>query len=157
MSAGCLYDVPLPAIAVTVQQDLWEIVLGSTKSGSIAYLELYNHTEVGDAQEEQLSIILKSGQTVSGSGGSTPSINPTAPSDRAASFTAEINNTTKANTGTILTHRPLAWNVRQESRLWLPEDWMYEFVGGRRFTIELATTPIDSITLSGVLGIVEYG
>lgn len=96
-------------------------------------------------------IQLKSGQTTSGSGGTAPTPVPLAFGDAAAGTTAEVNNTTKASAGTIVTHASWAWNVRGEFiKIFTPE--MRPIIrASRRATVELATTPADSITINGTL------
>ena len=153
-----VYTVQFNGVAVTAQQDLFEIVAGSAKPCYLLGFGLSQSTEVGDAQEEGLSILLKSGQTTSGSGGSAPT--PAAldaTNTIAAGFAAEANNTTKASTGTILTHYATAWNVRSPLDIILPEEHQICINGGRRLTIELATTPADSITMSGYAVVKEIG
>lgn len=154
---GRSYTVSFTGVAVTAQQDLFELVAAAGKPLKILGFGLSQSTEVGDAAEEGLSIILKSGQTTSGSGGSAPTPQPNNPSDSAAGFTAETNNTTKASAGTIVTHYPDNWNVRQPYVMVFPDRMQPVITGGRRCTLELATTPADSITMSGWISVEEEG
>lgn len=154
---GRVYTVQFTGVAVTAQQDLFEIVAAAGKNCRVLGLYLSQSTEVGDAQEEGLSILLKSGQTTSGTGGSAPTPVPLNVTDAAAGFTSEVNNTTKASVGTIVTHHADNWNVRAPFVLLWPEKMQIELTGGRRLTAELATTPADSITMSGTLYVEEYG
>jgi hypothetical protein len=110
--AGRVYTVQFNGVAVTAQQDLFEINCASTKIVELMEFHLSQSTEVGDAQEEGLSILLKSGATTSGSGGTAPTAVPNELGDTAFAGTVEVNNTTKANTGTIVTHGVWNWNVR---------------------------------------------
>lgn len=152
-----MYTVSFTGVAVTAQQDFFEVTAAAGKNCRIRALYLSQSTEVGDTQEEGLSIILKSGATTSGSGGSAPTPTPTNVTDAAAGFAAEVNNTTKANTGTIVTHHADNWNVRMPYQLIIPPEWCVELTGSRRFTVELGTTPADSITCSGTLYVEEFG
>lgn len=151
------YTVQFTSVAVTAQQDLFEITAAAGKNCKIMGLFLSQSTEVGDAQEEGLSILLKSGATTSGSGGSAPTPVPLNVTDAAAGFVAEVNNTTKATAGTIVTHHADNWNVRMPFVLIFPDDMQIELTGSRRLTVELATTPADSITMSGALYVKESG
>lgn len=152
-----MYSVSFNAVAVTAQQDLFEIVAAAGKNCRIHALYLSQSTEVGDTAEEGLNIIIKAGQTTSGTGGTAPTPVPQNVTDAAAGFTAEVNNTTKASTGTIVTHHADNWNVRVPY-LWLPTPAMQiELTGSRRLTVELGTTPTDSITMSGTLYVEEFG
>lgn len=154
---GRQYTVQFNGVAVTAPQDLFEIVAAAGKVCFINYLNLSNLTEVGDAAEEMLLILLKSGQTTSGSGGTAPTPVPINVTDAAAGFTAEANNTTKASAGTIVTHHAENWNVRSPL-LWLPPPNLWiPLTGSRRFTVELAATPTDPITMAGTLGVFEVG
>ena len=152
-----VYTVVFAGVAVTAQQDLFEITAASGKTLRIRGGFLTQSTEVGDAQEEGLDIRAKSGATTSGSGGSAPTPTPLNVSDAAAGFSAETNNTTKATSGTIVTHHADNWNVRAEKQYVLPPEMCVELTGSRRFTLELATTPADSITMSGTLYVEEFG
>lgn len=146
-----IYTVQFAGVAATAQQDIFEIVAPSTGSVVIHAIELSQTTELGDAAEEQLLIQLKSGQTTSGSGGSAPTPVPLAFGDAAAGATAEVNNTTKASAGTIVTHASWSWNIRGEFfKLFTPE-LRPILRASRRMTVELGTTPADSITLNGTL------
>jgi len=152
-----VYTVQFNGVAVTAQQDLFELTASSTKPIVILAIHLSQSTEVGDAQEEGLSLLFKSGQTTSGSGGSAPTPVATDSSGLAASFTAEVNNTTKASAGTIITHAAWNWNVRMPfDYIFTPEQQMI-MAASRRCTLELGTTPADSITMSGTIWVQEIG
>lgn len=153
------YTVPMTPVAVTVPQDLFEIVGHASKPYIVIGFRLGQKTEAGDAQEEMLHIAFKSGQTVSGTGGSavTPEPRDTA-NTVAAGFTAEKNNiTTKAGTGTILTHDQYQWDVRNPLEILIPEEFRILQVAGRRCTIELVDAPVDSITIFGEAIVQEIG
>lgn len=152
-----IYTVQFNSVDISAQQDLFELVASSGKPIVILGFGLSQHTEIGDAQEEQLLILVKSGQTVSGSGGSSATPVPTDSSGSAASFTAEVNNTTKANTGTIVTHKPYAWNVRAPLDIVFTELEQLVMAVSRRCTIELAKTPADQLTCNGYVVVQEIG
>jgi hypothetical protein len=154
---GRLYTIPFTAVAVTAQQDFFEITAATGKPCQIHSIELEQSTEVGDAQEEGLSILLKRGTsaTTSGTGGTTPTPATINSNDAAAGFTSDANNTTKMTGGTITSLRAWNWNVRMPFlKLFTPETRPY-IVPGERLTLELATTPADSITISGTLVVEE--
>lgn len=152
-----VYTVQFNGVAVTAQQDFFELTASSTKPIVILALSLSQSTEVGDAQEEGLSILLKSGQTTSGTGGTAPTPVSTDSSGSAASFTAEVNNTTKASVGTIVTHAAWNWNVRVPFDVVFTPEQQLIMAASRRCTIELGTTPADSITVSGTIWVQEIG
>lgn len=155
---GRFYTVQFTGVAVTAQQDLFEITATSTRPLFIHALSLSQSTEVGDAQEEGLSILLRRGVgSTSGSGGTAPTPAPLETNQGASGFTAEVNNTTKMSVGTITTLAPMNWNVRMPFD-WIPTPEIRPLVGvSERFTVELATTPADSITMSGCLWVEEVG
>ena len=151
-----IYTVQITQVAVTATQDLFEINPAAGKNCKILALYMSQTTDFKDAEEEILGVLIKAGQTTSGSGGSAPTPNPTNVTDAAAGFTAEANNTTKATAGTIITHHADAWNVRMPYQLIVPEEMQIELTGSRRLTVEI-TAPADSITMNATLYVKEYG
>lgn len=151
-----MYTVVFSSVAVTAQQDFFEVTAAATGPLWIHGFELSQSTEVGDAQEEGLVVLVKRGATVSGSGGSAPTPTPWALNAGASGFAAEVNNTVKANTGTIVTIHSTNWNVRNTPCQWIYTPEMRPMVApSERLTIELGTTPADSITMSGTLWVEE--
>lgn len=151
------YTVQFSAVGVTAQQDFFELNAAAGKPLKILALYLSQSSDAGDAQEELLSILVKRGATTGGSGGTAPTPQPLNASDAAAGFTAEANNTTKANTGTIATLHSDGWNVRGPFAIVMPPEMQWEVPGGGRLTVELATTPADSITINGTIYVQELG
>jgi hypothetical protein len=154
---GRLYTVTFAGVAVTAQQDLFEIVAPADATVMIHDISLTQSTEVGDAAEESLNVLLKSGATVSGSGGSSPTAIPISLGDAAFGGACEANNTTKANTGTIVTHAAWDWNIRMPFKEVFTPETRPTISPSRRCTLELATTPADSVTMSGWITIEEVG
>ena len=152
-----VFTVQFNGVAATAQQDLFEIVGHASRPYVILGYSLSQTSEVGDAQEEQLLILLKSGQSTSGSGGSAPTPVAVDSSGGAAGFTAEANNTTKASTGTIVTHEARSWNVRGPFDVLYTQEQQLIMPAGRRCTLELASTPADSITINGTIWVQEIG
>jgi hypothetical protein len=154
---GRIYSAQFSGQASAAQVDFFE--LNAPADGVVELLELHlgNQTEVGDTQEEMLLIAIKSGQTTSGSGGATPTAVPRQLGDSAFGGTVETFNTTKASAGTIVTHEVHAWNVRVPfTRIWTPETTIIINPSGR-LTVELGTTPADSITYCGTIVFREIG
>jgi hypothetical protein len=152
---GRIYTCQFGAVAVTAQQDLFEVAAAATGIVLVHELELSQVSEVADAAEEMLALLVKSGSTTTGSGGSTPTAIPRHFGDTAFAGTPKVNNTTKATSGTIVTHYAWNWNIRIPFlKVWTPETRPV-ISPSRRLTVELATTPADSITMSGTLTIEE--
>lgn len=152
-----IYSAQFNSVAVTAQQDLFEVNVASTKAVIVHSLHLSQTTEVGDAQEEGLSILVKTGATTSGTGGTTPTAVPRELGDAAYAGTVEANNTTKATAGTIVTHDARSWNVRVPLDVFWPPDQRIKLAPSARLTVELGTTPADSITMNGVIVLEEIG
>jgi len=152
-----LYTVQFNGVAVTAQQDFFEIVAPADAIVVIHDIHMSQLTDVKDAEEEMLLLLWKSGSTTSGSGGSAPTAVPIELGDAAFGGTTEANNTTKATAGTIVTHYAWHWNVRVPfDRIFTPETRPI-LSPSRRATLELGTTPGDSITMSGTISFAEIG
>lgn len=154
-----LYTVSFTAVAATAQVDFFEITAAATRILMVHAIELYQSTEVGDAAEEELTILVKrntSGST-SGTGGASPTPAPIEANQGASGFTADTMNTTKMSTGTPVTLAAYAWNIRGPfEKIYTPEmRWVVS--PSERLAVELTTTPADSITFSGTLTVEEIG
>lgn len=153
-----LYSAVFTAVAVTAQQDFFEVASPADAVTILHYIELGQTTELGDAAEEQLRVLIKRGQTTSGTGG-TQAITPQPLETGSSAYggVVDINNTTKASAGTIVTIDARAWNVRSPF-VWMPTPEMRPILGPSiRLTVELGTTPADSITMDGVMVFEELG
>ena len=154
---GRMYVATIEGIAVTVQQDLFEVVAPSDMSVIVHEVGISQETNEADANEEQLRIVLQSGYTTSGSNGAGIIAAPNAVGDAVETMTIERNNTIKAANGTILTHHVESWNVRAPF-LWLPTEKCHiELKASRRFVVRLNTTPDASITFNAVIKLEEIG
>lgn len=153
---GIRYAVPFSAVAVTAQQDFFEINASSTRSLILHSIYITQNSDAGDAQDEMLSVLIKTGATTSGSGGTAPTPQPLGGSGT-AQFTAEVNNTTKATAGTIVTKHADSFNVRAGWYYRPTPEERIELLGGGRLTVELATTPADSLTMNGTAIVEEIG
>ena len=149
---GRIYALPLVDTAVTVAVDLAEIVTAATHICRIHTIELSQRTEVKDAEEEQLVLAFKSGQTTSGLGGNTAVTPiPRLLGDAAHGMTVETFNTTKASAGTIVTHGLWQWNVRVPfEKIFTPETLII-IPPSTRATLELVFAPADSVTMFGTI------
>ncbi len=158
MANGRVYTATFTAVAVTAQQDFFEITSPADAVTEILEFHLSQSTEVGDAMEEGLSIAFKSGQTTTGTGG-TQAITPAPLSlgDPAYGGVVDINNTTKATAGTIVTHSCWNWNVRVPLDIIFTPETTKILSPSARCTLELMTTPADSITMSGYAVFKEIG
>lgn len=152
-----VYAVTFSAVAVTAAQDLIAIVAATNQSLELHSVYLAQHSDAGDAQDEMLQVAIKRGATTVGSGGGAFTPLPLDASDAAAGATARINDTTPASSGTIVTLHSDAFNVRG--------GWAYRptpeeriiVKGGVRLTVNLVSTPADSLTMNATLLFREIG
>lgn len=148
-----IYSAVFKNIAVTVQQDFFEITAGANKSIKIHAWQLAQSTEIGDTMEEGLLLTCNRGVgSTSGTVGTQAVAAPPLGVDNTASgATVDINNTTKMSAGTITELETHVWNVRAPyTMIYTPE--LRPFVkAGDRWTLELETTPLDSISISGTI------
>ena len=155
-----MYTVVFGAVSVSAAQDLFEITPADDKPVEIVGLSLCQtgNSDVGDAAEECLRFSIIRGHTTSGSGGSAPTPTPVKPNDTAAGFTAEVNNTTVASTGTTTILHEDSFNVRSGYLNWWPmESEPTANQGNTTIVVRLNTAPADAITLSGTLYVREVG
>ena len=153
-----VYTVPFAAAGATTSIDLCEITATASQPLMIRGFVLGQKTEVGDAQEENVRVTIKSGATVSGSGGSATTPVNKSGGGTAAGFAAEQFNTTKANTGTIIDHGPWVWNLRSNPLIVMfPEGEEIFLIAARRATFELVDTPVDATDYYGHLVVQEIG
>jgi hypothetical protein len=150
-----VYTVPF-AYTGNANVDLVEVTAASSKPIIILGWDIGQSSDFGDAQEEILTLSLKSGQTTSGSGGSAVTPVNTDSSGIAASFVAEQANTTKASAGTILTHGVWTWNVRMPGDKLLSPEQQFVMAASRRATLEISGAA-DSLTITGLLWVQEIG
>ena len=152
---GRIYAITFSAVAVSAAQDLFELTPADDKPIEIVGIELGQTSDTGDAMDEQLQISTIRGYTTSGSGGSSATPVPLNPNNSAAGFTAEVNNTTVANTGTAVTLHTGCWNVRAGYINWFPEGCRPIAGQGNTSIVVRSTAPADALTMSGTLYVRE--
>lgn len=159
---GRFYTATFKSTAVTAAQDLFEIA-GPTDAVTIIHSwTVSQSTETGDAAEEMLILTTNRGvgTVTSGSGGATVTPQPISDGDPAYGGTVERNNTTvlAVGTGTLETDlEVLVWNVRVPfQQIYTPETRPV-ISPGNRWTLEMESTPADSITMSGTVVFEEVG
>ena len=151
------YAVTFNAVAVTVACDQFEITPADDKPCEIVAIYLSQTTEAGDAMDEMLGVQIIRGFTSSGSGGSAATPAPLLPADKAAGFTAEVNNTTVATTGTTTTLHSDAFNVRAGWCYIPPLDARPVVNQGNTSLVVRTTAPADSVTFNGTMIVRELG
>ena len=153
---GRLYTAQFSAVAVSAAQDLFEIVAPADAIVKIHNIRLGQTSDVGDAAEEILLIKLNSGATTSGSGGGSYTPVPIELGDAAFGGTCEINNTTQAADGTIVTHHAWPWNVRGPFEIIFEPETRPVLSPSRRCVLTIPA-PADALTMMGTITFEEIG
>lgn len=146
-----VYLVSFSATASASALDWFELASPSSRGIVLLGLDIAQTTELGDAAEEQISWTIKrsSGAYTSGSGGSSATPRLAVSTQPAATFTAEVVNTTQITGGTTTTLVQSAFNLRQGlEKWWTPETWITLAVS-EALTIGMAAAPADSVTWVG--------
>jgi hypothetical protein len=154
---GRIYTAVFNNVAVTAVQDLFELVAPADSIVVLHDIHISQNSDVADAAEEILRIELTSGHTTSGSGGSA--VTPVAAQlqDSAFGGSCEVNNTTQASAGTIVTHYVWNFNIRAGfDKIFTPETRPV-IAPSRRMCLELPAQPADSLTMSGSITFEEIG
>lgn len=159
---GRMYSATFAAVAVTADQDLFEIVAPADAVVAIHGWGVSQSSDVGDAAEECANLVLRTGMTTSGSGGGAFTPIPRSLGDAAFGGTCEINNTTPASTGTIVNHDARAVNLRVGADVWYPPEARVIVSPSARACLTAAsftagTDPADSLTMSGWIVFEEIG
>lgn len=149
-------------VAVVAQQDLFEVKASASSIIRIHGFVISQSSEVGDAQEEMLQLTCNrgTGTVTSGSGGTTATVTPRMRGDAAFGGVVEVNNTTKiaVGTGTLTTDLEVhTWNERVPYVWWYPPEARPLILPSDYWTLELETTPADSITMSGTIYLEQVG
>ena len=158
---GRMYVADFRGVAVTAQQDLFELAAAATGVAIIHGWSINQQTEIADAQEEQLTLatIRGEGTVTSGSVGTTVTARPQLRGDTAATTVVEANNTTRmvVGTGTLVELEAHNWNVRIPYTFWYTPEQRPVIRPSDRWTLALLSTPVDSITMSGTIWFEEIG
>lgn len=154
---GRTYAITFNAVAVTAASDLFEITPADDKPVEIVSIHIGQTSDAGDAADELLGVQIIRGFTASGSGGSAATPAPLAPADAAAGVTAEVNNTTLANTGTTTTLHSDAFNVRAGWTYIPPLDARPVVNQSQTSLVVRITAPADSLTMNGTMIVREIG
>ncbi len=153
---GMMYAATFTGVAVTAQQDFFEL---TAPSDAVVKIHEVRIGQSSDTDSEQLSILLKrhtSGST-SGSGGSAATPVALDTGYAACGSSAEVNNTTKVTGGTSYTLVADALNVLSGFTYLPTPEARPTLSPSERFTVELGTTPADSLTMNGTLIFEEIG
>ena len=155
---GRMYTAEFKGVDVTASQDLLEVVAASTTLIKIHAWTISQSTEVGDTEEEMLLLTTNRGEGVTtGTGGSVLTAARVDAGDAAFAGSLEANNTTIISAGTITELEAYAWNVRVPFQMFYTPETRPTITPGDTWTLELESTPNDTVTMSGTLLLEELG
>lgn len=144
------FSAPITPTAVTTTVDLFHVTAATDNPVTLAQVELYNTSDLGDANEEVLSIAIARG--VTGGSGGTALTEVNFGEAGGSSVTAAVVglNTTVSTGGTVLAH--MGWNVRIPF-FWcpVPELRPRADAGQDPIVLRLLAAPADSITIGGTI------
>jgi FlaG/FlaF family flagellin (archaellin) len=156
---GREYTVVFQKVTISAAQDLLEITPADDKPFVLHGWHISNvggTADAGDAQEELLPIEVIRGFTTSGSGGTAPTPRAADPGDSAASFTAEVNNTTLANTGTTNSLFEGGINIRIPDPFFFTEATRPKVnQGNTTMCVRLVDAPADAVVCSATFYLEE--
>lgn len=118
------YSVSFAATTVATASgdvDWFELTPADDKPIEIVGLYIATTSEIAEAQEEWIAYQILRGHTTSGSGGSAATPAPLISADAAASFAAEVLNTTVASVTTPVIVHAGAFQVRAGEQIWWPD------------------------------------
>lgn len=151
------YRVPMPPVAVSAAQDMWQIKGATGKMVRVLRVKI-GETDTTPATGQMLSVRARflPATVTDGTGGTSATIAKTDPGDAAASFTALLNNTGKATTnGTaVIDIEDGFYNLGGWDHFWLTPP----VIGpSESFVIEMLSTPSGTVTLAGYVEVEEIG
>ena len=149
---GRMYSAEFSKVAVTLDQDWFEITPADDKPVAIHAIFITQSSDVGDAAEEILNFKIMRGHTSSGSVGSSSTPAPLNPIDAAAGAAVEVNNTTIATTGTIVDLHSDSFNIRSGLQLIFPPDQRpVTTQANTTIVVRLLEDTADALTMSGTI------
>lgn len=149
-----IWYIPLPPTARTTVFDFVEVGPADDKPLELMGFLIGQHTEVKEAEEEQLDVrvTVMPATFTSGSGGSAGAPwNPDSQDSTSVGFASEVFNTTQASTSGTAKELYYPWNVRANPlEEWYPDGPLRpKAAQGEAIVIRLMVAPLDSITFAG--------
>lgn len=150
------YTVNFSPTSETVAVDLIALAAADDIPIRIRSLRVWQTSDVGDAQDEILTVLIVRGNTTAGSGGAAGTQPPVLPKEAAASFTSRTGDTTAASAGTAVTVWSDGWNVRSPLDIIFPDNEMRGTDQGTGFlVVRLAAAPADAVTIGCAVDVWE--
>jgi hypothetical protein len=146
---GFMFSASQSAQAVTTAVDLFHVTVGTERPIVLHWLELFQTTDLSDAQEEVIGIGIYRGVTGGGAGSALTEVglndaNPTASA-------AVVGQGTASTGGNLI--GLIGWNIRQAGPIWVPTPELRPEIDAANDPVafRLMAAPTDSITVSGTL------
>jgi len=157
---GQMYDAIFPSIAVTALQDFFEILAPADAVIIVHGWEIFQTSDVGDAEEEILELETVRGLgATTGSGGATIIPQPNMRGYAVSGTTTKRNNTTRltAGGGSLEILEKFGWNIRIPlEKIYTPES--RPVVSASDFwTLALPSAPNDELSVIGKVTFEEIG
>lgn len=149
---GRMYSASFTEVAVTAQQDLFQIE-ALTVPAIIHAVFLSQSSDLGDAASEGLSILIRRVTDAVTNDIAEAALDG---GDAAANADIAVNETTELVTGATTIHSE-AWNILTPFVYLPPPELRPVIQIGNVIVVNLNTTPADSITMSGTLYFEEIG
>jgi hypothetical protein len=144
------FSAPLTPTSITTTVDLFHVTAAAENAVTLLAMELYNTTDVGDTQEEVLSIAMARGVTGGSGGTGLTEVNFGDAGGSAVSATVLGLNTTVSTAGTVIAH--MGWNVRVPF-FWCPIPELRPTIDSTQDPVvfRLLAAPADAITIGGTI------
>jgi hypothetical protein len=145
-----------PAAIAVATTDLIDLKAADDVPIKVRALRIWQTSDVGDAQDEVITVQLVQGNTTDGTGGAAATPAKINPKDAAATLTARNGDTTAASAGTAVVVYSTGWNVRAPLEIIFPEDMMRGTdQGSGLLCLRIAAAPADSLTIGASLDVWE--
>ena len=149
---GRMYTCEFSKVAVSLDQDVFELTPADDKPIAIHAVFLSQSSDVADAAEEILNYKIIRGLATSGSAGGTSTPAVLNPLDTAAGATCETNNTTIATAGTPIDCHSDSFNIRTGLQLIFPPEMRpVATEANTTIVVRLMEDLADAVTMSGTV------
>jgi hypothetical protein len=144
------YSAPLTPAAITAATDIFHLTVVAEFPLTLACVEIFQTSEVSDAQEEQLNLVIAKGVTGGTGGANLGEIHYGNASGAAPQSTVLGLNTSASTGGTVMSQH--GWNVRVPF-FWCPVPELRPTLDSTQdpLVVRLVSTPGDSITIGGTV------
>lgn len=150
------YTVNFTPTSETVAVDLVALKPATNIPIRIRALRVWQISDVGDAQAENLTINVVRGNATDGTGGATATPTLKDGRDAAASFTARVGDTTAASAGTATTVYSTGWPVGSAYEYTFPDPNIARCDAGQTMiVVRLGGAPADAITIGCSIDVEE--